>query len=65
MRTVTYKCDLCRETKLHTQMLSLYYTNLIDGKYAKSQFILKPVEPNESLDKQICLDCIKMIKEAK
>jgi hypothetical protein len=65
MRTVTYKCDLCRETKLHTQMLSLYYTSVIDGKPAASRFILKPIDVNECLDKQICLECIKMINEAK
>ena len=62
MRTVSYKCDVCREDiKDLSNLRTIYWkSDIIPQRY-----ILQDVRINDPLDKQICLDCIKMIKDFK
>lgn len=57
-RKVIYKCDLCREEKPHTDMKTIYWSSAPLPK----KYILKDVQVNDPLDKQICNECIQMIK---
>jgi len=62
MRTVTYKCDFCREEiKDLTNLRTIYWKSDI----MPQRYVLTEVRPNDPLDRQICLPCIKMIKEFK
>lgn len=59
-RKVIYKCDLCREEKPHTALRTIFHTTTKDG----GKYILTEVDVRDPLDKQICCDCIQMIKDA-
>ena len=60
MRTVSYKCDLCREQIKDLNNLRTVYFKC---DILPQRYVLQKVSINDPLDKQICLDCIKMIKE--
>lgn len=60
MRKVIYNCDFCREEiKDLTQLRTVSWKcDIIPQRY-----VLKHVDRNDPLDRQVCLDCIKMFKE--
>lgn len=61
MRTVTFKCDLCREEyKDLTKLRTIYWVSSPLPK----RFIMKEVLKEETVDKQICVNCIEMIKHS-
>lgn len=62
MREVIYKCDFCRETiKDLNKLRTIYWKSDI----MPQRYVLVPVQSNDHLDKQICVNCLIMIKEFK
>lgn len=60
MRDIKYRCNLCTK----------YIENLSNGKtlYWKAdtipqRFVLVDIQKDEQYDKQICINCIRTIKE--
>lgn len=61
MRIITYKCDFCREEiKDLNNLKTIYWKSDI----LPQRYILKNVDKQEPTDKQICIDCIEMIRGA-
>lgn len=59
MKIVIYKCDLCKQEISDLSMLKTVYWSSVLNK-----FTLVPTSKEADYDKQICTDCINMIKEA-
>lgn len=59
MRKVIYHCDLCRE---EIKDLSNLFTIYWKSDKIPQGYVLTPVNKNDNIDKQICIDCIQMIK---
>ena len=61
MRTVTYKCDLCREEKKPSEVKTIYW----ESSPLPAKFKLVETKYDNVIDRQICNDCIEMIKNYK
>ena len=57
MRTVEYKCNICRDIKEITHLRGIWF---VSSMSKPSLFEQKPPRDTEN---HICIDCIKQIKE--
>ena len=62
MRKVIYNCDFCREEIKDLNLLRTIYWK---SDIMPQRYVLQSVSPNDPLDRQICLPCLRMIKEFK
>lgn len=61
MRKVIYSCDLCKEEIIDlTKLFTLYWKS----DKTPQGYVLIPVNKNDPIDRQVCTDCIQMIKGA-
>lgn len=58
MRTVNYKCDLCKEPRDKSDVYTVYWRS----PPLPQQYVLIETLSDNVIDRQICKTCIEMIK---